>query len=103
MARSKWATLSASETRIWEAAYAAAFVRLFADEIVDRQSGSRPATGTFGATMRADKAEEAIQVADASIAQLRRFRTEYSGTPSRTRGAPRQVDVSQIESDEEGR
>lgn len=88
--------LSASEKRMWEAAYAAAFTRLFYDELACRHSDQRSVPGAFDATMRANKAEEAETIADAAVAQLQRWRREGKATADMTRGAPSHVDTKWI-------
>lgn len=83
--------LTESERRIWEAAYAAAWVRLFYDEVALRH---RLNNGGFDEAMRAGHAEEAEDVAAGAIADLRRWRTEGAWPTNHERGAPKLVDMS---------
>jgi ribosomal protein L17 len=60
--------VTASERRIWEAAYAAAYIREFYDEL-----NLRHATRQGGYDDVSDPVERSMDVADKTIASLRRW------------------------------
>jgi hypothetical protein len=75
--------LNDSEQRIWEAAYAAAWVRSF-QASYDARIDAVPSDGhAFEHTLHQDHAEQAAGLADAAVAQLRQYR----------RGAPLNVNT----------
>lgn len=78
--------LTQSERRIWEAAYAAAFVREFYDELRLRHQTN---SGGFDETIAAGHTEAAQTVADHVIHELRQWRAEETG--NRIHGAPKVI------------
>jgi len=100
VSRAKLITLTASEKRLWEATFAAAFVRLFCEELSLREQHSNTippdAPRPTDATMQSDHAEEAESIANTAVAQLRRWRTEGTWPTEHERGAPRRIDTQYI-------
>jgi hypothetical protein len=95
MARPKLITLTASEARIWEAAFAASWVRLFHDGVAIRERLGQ--ARTWDKEMQEGNAEEAESIANAAVADLRRYRKEGAFPTNHERGAPKKVDTRWIE------
>lgn len=91
MAKRKWIQLTASELRIWEAAYASAFADLFLAHYRSRRAQDPDRAGHFEAAMSADHWDAASDIADASVVQLREWRR-----PRAPDGAPDRIDVNKV-------
>lgn len=93
MSKPVWLTLTESEKRIWETAYAGAYLYEFYRGMdAARSNFTGLGESPFDSSLKIDHAEVATVLADAAVANLRQWRTDGLVKPDKTKGAPKRVD-----------